>query len=731
MSNVAFIFIHLGTEFFPDYVNTAIEQCRLWNPTNPIFFVSSHIHADKITKECTHISIEHLPLTHHHSEFINKNTLDTSFRHGFWRYTTERFFVLEEVCRYLNITEFFHVENDNMVYFNASELIHAFRNTVNGIASTSLTDIKLIFGFMYCNNIETLSDLTSYLVNTENNEMETGAKFFKLYNKNTQYLPSIPDIDNILSLEDKTRVTHNIETFNGVFDPAQYGQWLGGIDPRNDVSKAYTYSNPSAAIQPDQFTYSNRIEDSGLFRYYINKHGVSYPLYTLHIHSKKLAEFYSKSNKTWYGTIIHNNQEMDKYVYETYLSHIKNGTFIEAGAFDGVFQSNTKALEEFGWSGILVEPSIENFNKCKNNRPNTKIFNCALVSSMYSDHVISGDFQLNSPMSSINGNRLHNPSHTSVRARTLQSCLDESNLTHVDFLSLDVEGYELEVLNGIDWNKTRIYCLLIEFNPSKIDELRTFMESKNYTFVENVSKYSHETHPNWDGLHNDYLFIYSPNLNDKLAFVSFVNNGHHADALNIIKHHQPNADVFIFNTYAEIGCPPHETHPYGFKPYAVDFIRKKGYRFVFWIDSCVNLLKPIDALLPDVTTKGVFIQEDMWKCGEWANDKSLEYFGITRDEAMNIPSAYASFIGFDFRNDVSNILLQKWKQSCDDGIFSGSWVNDDSSESEDVRCKGHRHDQTSLEIISYQLNIPIGYYLCNKYDVEHHYCATPKVHISY
>src|SRR3989338_9834369 len=58
---------------------------------------------------------------------------------------------------------------------------------------------------------------------------------------------------------------------------------------------------------------------------------------------------------------------------------IRNGIFIEVGAYDGIIQSNTKLLEEFyGWTGVLVEPSPVLWNDLRNNRPCSKCYSCAL-----------------------------------------------------------------------------------------------------------------------------------------------------------------------------------------------------------------------------------------------------------------------------------------------------------------------------------------------------------------
>ena len=289
---IPFIFIHLGTEFFPDYVNTALEQCRKWNPTSQIYFVSSSVHKEKCTVPgITCVFTEDIPHSDNHKLFLDINNLDTSFRNGFWKFTTERLFVLEDVCSMLGIGEFFHVENDNMVYFTAEDIKPTLRTHVKGIASPSLEKYRNSFGILYCNDIQMLKNLNTALIPCSVNEMTSGAAFFHMNPSTTFYLPSIPDLHDTLSESDRRRVSSSIQEFGGIFDPAQYGQWLGGIDPRNGESAPYIYSNPAAVITPDKFNYNKMTEPSGLSRYYISQDNHQYPIYVLHIHSKQLDTF--------------------------------------------------------------------------------------------------------------------------------------------------------------------------------------------------------------------------------------------------------------------------------------------------------------------------------------------------------------------------------------------------------------------------------------------------------
>jgi FkbM family methyltransferase len=188
-----------------------------------------------------------------------------------------------------------------------------------------------------------------------------------------------------------------------------------------------------------------------------------------------------------------------------------DGIYVELGAHDGNTQSNTNWLEaEHGWKGILIEPSIDAFSKCSQARPNNFHFNCACVAFNYPSDTIRGDFS-GHLMSSVSGaRRAKDEIMTDVQARTLQSILDECNLGDIDFLSLDTEGYELEVLKGIDFSKQKIKQILIEITDEmygKNDgDIYEFMESKNYSLAGCLSGFTKETHSGWSGDHNDYLF---------------------------------------------------------------------------------------------------------------------------------------------------------------------------------------------------------------------------------
>ena len=160
-----------------------------------------------------------------------------------------------------------------------------------------------------------------------------------------------------------------------------------------------------------------------------------------------------------------------------------NGIFVECGANNGITQSNTYHLElYYGWTGLLVEAIPERAKICKENRPDCIVENYALVSSEYIHKEIELTYykQKQGMMSLVEGAKrgVEYAEHCRkagaqwenqrVPTTTLSKLLDKHNMDSVDFFSLDVEGYEAEVLKGLDFERHRPEFILVEQNDDKV-----------------------------------------------------------------------------------------------------------------------------------------------------------------------------------------------------------------------------------------------------------------------
>ncbi len=177
----------------------------------------------------------------------------------------------------------------------------------------------------------------------------------------------------------------------------------------------------------------------------------------------------------------------------------KDGFFIEAGGSDPRDQNNTELLEINGWKGLIVEPKLDFNSLYANIRPNSILENYVLVSDDYNEDRISGDFSHYMMESVLNIHGLHwNP--IEYPCITLNKLLEKHNIKEVTFFSLDVEGYEREVLNGINFNDVFFHILVIESHivngvKETFDFLNTFGFEKKTTinqhdfYVNNKSQY--------------------------------------------------------------------------------------------------------------------------------------------------------------------------------------------------------------------------------------------------
>lgn len=188
----------------------------------------------------------------------------------------------------------------------------------------------------------------------------------------------------------------------------------------------------------------------------------------------------------------------------------KPGYFIELGANDGLNQSNTYKLQkDFGWSGLLIEPSPIQFVKCVKNRSFSNIpdIKCAAcVPFSYVDKFVEmEEANLMSVAKGLNVSNQEATSHADIGkqfladsrlrfqygaiARTLTSLLEEAKAPYcIDLLSLDVEGNELAVLQGLDFNRYKPKWILAEVRTTEIEAyLNNFGYRKYCLLTENES----------------------------------------------------------------------------------------------------------------------------------------------------------------------------------------------------------------------------------------------------
>lgn len=203
---------------------------------------------------------------------------------------------------------------------------------------------------------------------------------------------------------------------------------------------------------------------------------------------------------------------------------------------------------------------------------------------------------------------------------------------------------------------------------------------------------------------------------NKRAIVSFSNNnGWYAKGQERLKELLPqfipdDVELFFFDSEEKIGSPIHRDNPYAFKLYSIQNVLEKEYHTILYLDSSLFPIRNLEPIFDVIDEVGFFGQHAGHMCGTWANDKCLEYFGVSRDEAMEIPMyGNAGLLGLDLsRPEILNFYVQ-WRESMNAGMFIGEWTNRSKSESEDPRCQGHRHDMVCGSLIMHKLGLDKKY----------------------
>lgn len=184
--------------------------------------------------------------------------------------------------------------------------------------------------------------------------------------------------------------------------------------------------------------------------------------------------------------------------------------FIEAGANDGVTRSNTCYLARHqGWRGVLVEPTPHRAAQCGAARPESVTINAALVAEETSGGTVATIDMDRMSMVATQDNALSLSDHRQhfeqiaarygqsaqvtryqVPARSLGSILADLGNPNVDFFSLDVEGFELQVLRGLDFAACAPRFILVEdWDRGGVADILTHNGYKLHTRIEKDSLY--------------------------------------------------------------------------------------------------------------------------------------------------------------------------------------------------------------------------------------------------
>ena len=218
----------------------------------------------------------------------------------------------------------------------------------------------------------------------------------------------------------------------------------------------------------------------------------------------------------------------DKYLNEVIFKNKKNGVFVDIGAHDGISFSNTCYFEQYlGWTGLCVEPYSERFEELCHNRKAICVQCCVsnfngsaeflkisgpkdseMLSGMYNSYDPRHVTRIKDQINDLGGTA----ELIQVPVVTLTSLLLQHNLKKVDFISIDTEGGELEIIKSIDFNVIDIDVIVVENNYGTPD-ITNFLADKGYHCVGQIEQ--------------DQIYVSS-------TILATINRRHRKNAKNII-----------------------------------------------------------------------------------------------------------------------------------------------------------------------------------------------------
>lgn len=177
----------------------------------------------------------------------------------------------------------------------------------------------------------------------------------------------------------------------------------------------------------------------------------------------------------------------DQFIWKMIFNCNKKGFFLDVGGNDPIKINNTYLFEMNGWQGLAFEP-IRSLAELWALQRETECLNIAIGEderqiefAEFSSHEFSS---VGKCMSKEN---IEKSSKYLVQQKTITSILKERNIRKVDFMSVDVEGYEMNVLKGIDFSFIDISCICIENNRRGTErpdlDLRRYIISKGYRLI--------------------------------------------------------------------------------------------------------------------------------------------------------------------------------------------------------------------------------------------------------
>ena len=191
----------------------------------------------------------------------------------------------------------------------------------------------------------------------------------------------------------------------------------------------------------------------------------------------------------------------------------KNGFYLDVGAQHPISNNNTYLLFKRGWKGINIDLDKKNIELFQTVRPGDINLNFALSDSekevdLFFYHEASPINTLSEKVSNFQKAKVNKV--IKIKTKILNNVLENLNFrNHIDYMNLDVEGHEIQVLNGFNISKYKPSVVSVEYLDLKLKKLEFKNNDVNNLLNSNLYKYFTQNDyyfVNW--LHGDLIFVH-------------------------------------------------------------------------------------------------------------------------------------------------------------------------------------------------------------------------------
>ena len=192
--------------------------------------------------------------------------------------------------------------------------------------------------------------------------------------------------------------------------------------------------------------------------------------------------------------------KQDQFLNENFFKNKRNGIFVDIGAYDGIELSNSYFFEKhLEWKGLCVEPIPSVFNKLIKNRNcfceqvaawkenDIKKFKIIegyseTLSGLIDSYEYEHKKRIDSEIKAFNQKYIE----IEIQCIDINLLLSKHDLYNIDFLSIDTEGSEIEILKKLDFSKFKIDYISVENNYNN-SEIREILKKANFELISRLN----------------------------------------------------------------------------------------------------------------------------------------------------------------------------------------------------------------------------------------------------